>query len=135
MPCTTSSLTEAQMVPGNGGWEYPLNDGIPPWDLMLSSARASSSPVVTPGSYGVAEQLERLPHQQAGDPHQADLLGGLDLDAAVSHPRSRLRSGLRNNVERLEDALGDLVDLAHAVDLDQDPPPAVDLDQGLGLLA
>ena len=49
MPCTTWSLTEAQMEPGNGGWLYPLNEGMPPPERMWSSAIASSSPVVTPG--------------------------------------------------------------------------------------
>ena len=38
------------------------------------------------------------------------------------------------DVERVEDALGDVVDLAHAVDLDEDAALAVDLDQRLGLL-
>jgi hypothetical protein len=52
----------------------------------------------------------------------------------ISTPRSRRALQLSwTAVERLEDALGDLVDLAHAVDLEQDAAVAVDVDQRRGL--
>ena len=55
----------------------------------------------------------------------------------ISMPRSRkpnVASLSVTLVEGVEDPLGDLVDLAHAVDLDQQAAVAVDVDQRLGLL-
>ena len=72
---------------------------------MLSSAIASSSPVVMPGAHRGAQQLEGLPDDQAGAAHPVDLLGGLDLDAAVAEGPSAGRSALGDDVERVEDAL------------------------------
>ena len=71
---------------------------------MLSSAMPSSSPVVTPGPHGGAQQLEGLADDQPGPAHQVDLLGRLDLDAAVAEAH-RDASALGDDVQRVEDAL------------------------------
>src|SRR5689334_13017607 len=48
IPCTTSSLSDAQIEAGNP--RYPRNDGVAPWERMYSSATASRSAVVRPGA-------------------------------------------------------------------------------------
>ena len=95
---------------------------------------ASSSPVVTPAPGGLTEQLERAADDQAGPPHRLDLLGRLDLDAAFAerHVSPRQLWGTTSSASKIR--LRHLVDVTHAVDLDQDAALAVDLDQRLGLL-
>src|SRR3954452_18936777 len=57
---------------------------------------------------------------------------GLDYPSASLTARPPLRLG--HGLERVEDPLGDLVDLAGAVDLDEQVAIAVHLDQRLGLV-
>ena len=47
MPCTTCSLTDAQIDAGNP-W-YPRNDGSAPASRIVASATASRSAVLAPG--------------------------------------------------------------------------------------
>ena len=46
MPCTSTSLIEAQILPGNP--PYPLNEGLAPWLRINFSAISSSSLVEIP---------------------------------------------------------------------------------------
>ena len=84
MPCTTSSLTEAQMVPGNGGWPYPWNEGVPPADRMFSSAMASSSAVEIP-----ARTDERSSSRVCPTSSPATRMLAICSDVLYSMPRSR----------------------------------------------
>ncbi len=63
MPCTTSSLMDAQIVAGNfvfaPSGRYPLNAGMSPPARTHSSAARSSSPVVIPGRT-IAASLRRI---------------------------------------------------------------------------
>ena len=101
---------------------------------MLSSASASSSPVVTPGAPARAQQLEGL-GRRAGRPTRIRSIWSRVL---ISMPRSPKHHGSASvcgtTSSAVEDPLGDLVDLAHAVDLDEEAAVAVDLDQRRGLL-
>ena len=83
---------------------------------------ASSSAVVIPGPYGGAQQLEGLADEQAGHSHEIDLFAALDLDAAIAEGHGASGSALGDDVEGVEDARRDLVDLAQPVDLDEDAP-------------
>ena len=112
-----------------------MNDGMPPWSRMLSSAIASSSPVVTPG-----RAAERSSSSVSPTSSPATRILSIWSRVLISRPRSRnpietfAVSSCGNDVERVEDPLGDVLDLAEAVDLDEQAAAAVDLDQGRGLL-
>src|SRR3954463_14480205 len=103
---------------------------------MFFSAIASRSPVVMPGRTDSRSSSRVSPTSSP-----ATRILRIWSGVLISTPRSRkpMAPGLRdsalpNAVERREDALGDLVDLTHAVDLDEQVAVAVDVDQGLGLL-
>src|SRR6478736_780229 len=99
---------------------------------MLSSAIASSSPVLMP-----ARTLPRSSSSVWPTTRPALRIRSICWGVLISTPRSRrpmTSSGLRSLVQRLEDALGDVGDLAHAVDLDDEATLLVDGDQRLGLL-
>src|SRR4051794_17098089 len=125
---------------------------------MLSSAIASSSAVVTP-----ARTWPRSSSSVRPTTRPARRIASICSGVLISTPRSkrviaaspppwvwarpprlarppsagpppRPGSGLRDDVEGVEDSGGDLVDLTHAVDLDDDAALLVDLDQRLGLL-
>src|SRR6195952_2356382 len=105
---------------------------------MCCSAMASSSPVLIPGRTSGRSSSRVCPTNNPATRILAIWSGVL-----ISIPRSRqpirpvpstTTLALVDFLQRAEDALGDLLDLAHAVDLDQQPSVAVHLDQGLGLL-
>src|SRR3954451_13152270 len=101
---------------------------------MWSSARASSSPVVTPGRQAARRSSRVRPVNRP-----ARRIRSIWSGVLISRPRSRRPMGsagsaLGYGVERLEDPLRDVLDLAHAVDLVDDAVVAVDLDQRRGLL-
>src|SRR3954469_20466218 len=101
---------------------------------MWSSARASSSPGLMPGRRAVRRSSRVWPVSRP-----ARRIRSICWGVLISTPRSRRPIGssgsaLGYDVERLEDPLRDVLDLAHAVDLEDDPVLAVDLDQRLGLL-
>src|SRR4051794_17708085 len=101
---------------------------------MWSSAIASSSPVVIPG-----RQASRRSSRVWPVSSPARRIRSICSGVLISTPRSRRPIGgsgsaLGHDVEGVEDPLRDLVDLAHAVDLEEDAVLAVDLDQRLGLL-
>src|SRR4051794_21970339 len=106
---------------------------MPPWDRMLSSASASSSPVVTPALVASRSSCKVSPTSRPATRIRSICSGVLISSDRSSRPISG-RSGLGYDVEGVEDPLGDLFDDAHAVDLVDDATPAVDLDQRLGLL-
>src|SRR5687767_3077435 len=102
---------------------------------MLASARVSSSRVLTPGRTAARSSSRVSPTSSP-----ATRIRSICSGVLISIPRSRnpmalcRPSALRHDVERVEDAGRHLVDLAHPVDLDQDPALAVDPDERLGLL-
>src|SRR6478672_3746782 len=98
---------------------------------MCASAAASSSPVVSPGR-ARSRTISRVRATTRPACRMCSTCSGV----LTWTPRSRqpTRSGLGDDVERGEDALGDLVDAAHAVDLDEDAAGAVELDERLGLV-
>src|SRR3954447_9153207 len=102
---------------------------------MFFSAMASRSPVVMPG-----RTASRSSSRVSPTSSPATRILPICSGVLISTPRSRKPmaaypgSALADVVEGVEDALGDLVDLAHAVDLDQQVAVAVDVDQRLGLL-
>ena len=134
MPCTTSSLTDAQMSRGTAGGRSPGTTATPPWERMFSSASAVE---LAGGDAGPAASRRSSSVCPTRSP--APRISGSGRRFLISSPRSSERhepavsSGGR--VERVEDPLRDVVDLAHAVDLVDDAAPAVDADQRLGLLA
>src|SRR5690348_16504850 len=99
---------------------------MPPPVRMWSSAIASSSPVVTPGRTASRSTSRVWPVSRP-----ATRIFSIWSGVLISMPRSRKPNALalRDVVERAEDPLGDLVDLAHAVDLDHQATVAVDVDQ------
>ena len=124
-----------------------MNDGTAPLERMWSSAIAVELTGGDPGAYGLPHQLQGAPDHQAGPAHDLDLLGGLDLDPAVGpcrHGPTSIASGRSTELWLRHDwgttsraskiRFVTSLDLAHAVELDQDPALAVDLDQRLGLL-
>src|SRR5207244_7993266 len=119
----------------------PLNEGVPPEDRMLSSAIASSSPVVIPARTSLRSSSSVRPTTRP-----AVRIARICSRVLISIPRSlniivpqsirnvrelapsrqrRLREGLEGG----EHALADLVDLADAVHLDQQPTLGVHLQQ------
>src|SRR5262245_31366825 len=101
---------------------------------MLSSARASSSPVVIP-----ARTDERISSRVWPTTRPARRMPSICSGVLIWIPRSRRPkttspSALRDDVQGVEDALGDVVDVTHAVHLDQDLALAIDTDEWLGLL-
>src|SRR5690349_25176497 len=97
---------------------------------MLSSAIASSSPVVMP-----TRTEDRSSSSVSPTTRPARRIASICSGDLIWMPRSlRDMSALGHHVEGVEDARGDLVDLAHPVDLGQDAAVAVDADQRLGLL-
>ena len=69
-----------------------MNDGVAPEERMLSSAIASSSPVVIPARTASRSSSSVSPDDQAGPAHRGDLLGRLDLDPAVAEGTSAVSS-------------------------------------------
>src|SRR5947209_2157642 len=105
---------------------------MPPCERMLSSAIASSSAVVMPARTEARSSSRVSPTRRP-----ATRIRPICSGVFSSIPRSRKpneRSALRDGGERAEDPVGDLVDVACAVDLDEQLAVAVDLDQRLGLL-
>src|SRR5512139_3785110 len=105
---------------------------------MWSSAIASSSRVVIP-----ARTEPRSSSSVRPTTRPAARMPSICSGVLISTPRSRQpiarrlpvrRSALGDDVEGVEDPLGDLVDLAHAVDLDEEAAGTVDVDEGRGLL-
>src|SRR6195952_5230760 len=100
---------------------------------MCSSAILSRSPVVTP-SFTEERSSSRVSPTRSPATRILAIWSGV----LISTPRSRKpiasHSALVDVLEGLEDPLGDLVDLTHAVDLDEQAAVTVDLDQRLGLL-
>src|SRR4051794_3805727 len=101
---------------------------------MASSAIASSSLVVTPGRTAARSVSRVRPTTSPTRRIAATWSGVFSSTPRSCQPIRSAGSGLRDDVEGVEDALGDLGHLAHAVDLDQDATVAVDLDERLGLL-
>src|SRR5688572_1303514 len=99
---------------------------------MLSSAIAASSAVE------VAARTEpRSSSRVRPTTRPALRIRSICSGVLISTPRSRSpmpASGLRDDVKGFEYPLGDVADLAHAVDLVHDPALLVDRDQRLGLL-
>src|SRR5690242_9159083 len=108
---------------------------MPPCERMLSSAISSSSRVLIPTRTEARSSSRVWPTSSPATRILAIWSGVL-----ISIPRSRQvisgepRSALVDDAERGEDPLGDLVDLAETVDLDQQTAAPVDVDQRLGLL-
>src|SRR5262245_13369118 len=99
---------------------------------MWSSAIASRSAVLMP-----ARTWPRSSSSVRPTTRPALRIVSICSGVLISTPRSRrpmTSSGLRNDVQGLEDPVGDLGDLAHPVDLDDDVALLVDRDQRLGLL-
>src|SRR6478672_2285974 len=140
MPWTTSSLTLVHSV-----WLYPGTSwkfGMPPLLRMNSSARRSSSSVVMPGRTSAASSSRVRPTSRPASRMRRSCssvrpwsrfrrpnIRGPSRVAALGQSRSAvLRQGR-------DDTVGDLVDGAHAVDLDEEPDELVVLREGCGLLA
>src|SRR6188768_3669225 len=104
---------------------------MPPPERMWSSAIASSSPVVTPGRTASRSTSRVSPVRRP-----ATRIFSIWSGVLISIPRSRKPNvlALRDVVEGVEDPLRDLVDVAHAVDLDHQAAVAVDPDQRGGLV-
>src|SRR3954452_1823979 len=100
---------------------------------MFFSAIASRSPVVMPGRTDSRSSSRVSPTS-----NPATRILRIWSGVLISTPRSRKPIGpgsaLADILERGEDALGDLVDLTHAVDLDEQVAITVDVDERLGLL-
>src|SRR4051812_5358321 len=101
---------------------------------MLSSAIASSSPVVMPGRTEVRSRSSVRPTTRPARRMSAICSGDLIWIPRSRRPNATSPSALGYDVQGVEDALGDVLDVTHAVHLEQRPPLAVDADQRLRLL-
>ena len=83
------------------------------------------------GCDGGAQGLQRAGDHETGLAHDRDLVGRLDLDARAeqAHGLGLERPRRGRCLEGPVDALGDLVDVTHAVDLAELTALAVDLQQ------
>src|SRR5690348_7307536 len=100
---------------------------------MLRSASASNCAGVTPGRTASRRTSSVRPTSRPAV-RIFSICGGVLI--WMPRPRRLIAvSALVDLVEGLDDALGHVGDLAHAVDLDQQPTLAVDLDQRCGLFA
>src|SRR5690349_22922832 len=98
---------------------------------MCSAASRSSSPVVTPATVASDSSASVRPTTSP-----AARIRSIWSGVLISTPRSRNteRSALVDVRHGVEDPLGDLVHVADPVDLAEQAPAAVDLDERLGLL-
>src|SRR5680860_153865 len=137
MPCTTTSLTVVQIEPGKP-W-YPLNEGVPPDQRMLSSAIWSSPSVVIPGATVLRSSSNVSPTTSP-----AARILSIYAGVLISIPRSRngtseaslLRVGRLglDPVQLVEHTRRDRLDTAHPLDAVKQPTVLIDRDEGFGLL-
>src|SRR3712207_2683957 len=139
MPCTTSSLIDAQIVPVKP-WE-PRKIGTAPFDRMWSSAMASSSPVLTPGRTA-ALTAAMAPAVTSPEARISSIscavliwiIRPLHFASSARGERRPAASRTASAPERLERPLGDLLDRADGVDPGQQSLLLVPVRQRFGLL-
>ena len=138
MPCTITSLGEAQMTPGNGGWRSRgSSSGRRGGRARRGRLHRARGRDAGPDGGRVSSRASR---PRPGRPARilASGLGRLadaDVGGLLQHPSAYDGPRPGAAVDGADDPLGDVVGVPEAVDGVEQVPPLVPDDQRLGLLA